>query len=171
MPGKLPLPVASPRLADAAHITTRCLSLPCLCPYNYPLLLPCCTSETAESVVQEYAELAHHRLSHEENVRWVLRPLLHNCARRLLFSYGRTCDESVYQVLDQILTEYLTNIGGVFGHLKSHTVLAKALEPLMDTLPQRLLNDEWLGELTCAAALLPSCLCCCCCCCCCCCMW
>ena len=89
-------------------------------------------------------------------MRWVLRPLLHNCARRLLFSYGRTCDESVYQVLDEILTEYLTNIGGVFGHLKSHTVLAKALEPLMDALPQRLLNDEWLGGLHCCTAELLS---------------
>ena len=62
--------------------------------------------EAAEALCKQYADCTSMKLTHDENVECVLRPIMQNYARRLLFSVGKTIDESVEEVLEELLAKY-----------------------------------------------------------------
>lgn len=96
----------------------------------------------AQAVCDLYAQCLTWKIDHEDNVNKILSPIMQNYARRLLFSVGKTMDESVDEVIQELLLEYQTCI----SLLKSHSSnVSTSLQPLVEALPKRLLEQSWLG--------------------------
>ena len=101
---------------------------------------------------EEYELRRTSHFSEYDNIHRVLRPILCNYARRLLFSVDRTVDCTVDEIIDELIGELLelqTRNSVIFGLRSSGVTTSSLLQPLVAKLPDSIgcvLEASWRGS-------------------------